>query len=101
VEALALAEALAQTSTTLPDVATVLASIGPSPKPRPADTFALTRREREVLALLCDRMTDPEIAERLYLSPRTASNHVASILSKLGVANRRDAAAVAARFALV
>ena len=100
-EALALAETLAQISPALSEAITAL----PSPDPRrgtpTADAFALTRREREVLALLCDRMTDPEIAERLYLSPRTASNHMASILSKLGVANRRDAAAVAARFALV
>ena len=100
-DAVALAEALAQTSTTLPEVATPHPASGRPRGAGPADTFALTRREREVLALLCDRMTDPEIAERLYLSPRTASNHVASILSKLGVANRRDAAAVAARFALV
>jgi DNA-binding NarL/FixJ family response regulator len=33
----------------------------------------LTRREREVLGLLCERLTDPEIAERLFLSPRTAN----------------------------
>ena len=57
----------------------------------------LTRREREVLALLCQRQTDPEIAEALFLSPRTASNHVANILAKLGVPNRREAAALAAR----
>jgi DNA-binding CsgD family transcriptional regulator len=61
----------------------------------------LTRREREVLALLCQRLTDPEIAEALFLSPRTASNHVANILAKLGAPNRRDAAAIAARFGLV
>ena len=75
--------------------------VRPATRGTPRGHLALTRREREVLALLCDRATDPEIAERLYLSPRTASNHVASILSKLGVANWRDAAAVAARFALV
>ena len=43
-------------------------------------------------ALLCQRLTDPEIAETLFLSPRTASNHVANILAKLGAPNRREAA---------
>jgi len=60
----------------------------------------LTRREREVLGLLCQRLTDPEIAERLYLSPRTASKHVANILGKLGATNRREVAAMAARHGL-
>jgi non-specific serine/threonine protein kinase len=63
--------------------------------------FDLTRREREVLALLCERLTDPEIAARLFISPRTASSHVANVLGKVGAANRREAAAVAARHRLV
>jgi len=64
-------------------------------------TVRLTRRERDVLQLLCQRLTDPEIAEALFLSPRTASNHVANILSKLGTPNRREAAALAVRQGLV
>ena len=67
--------------------------------PRPG--FSLTRREQEVLALLCQRLTDPEIAGRLFISPRTASFHVANVLAKLGAANRREAAAIAARNRLV
>ncbi|HEX2282642.1 MAG TPA: LuxR C-terminal-related transcriptional regulator [Thermomicrobiales bacterium] len=62
--------------------------------------FALTRREREILALLCHRLTDPEIADQLFLSPRTASKHVGNILGKLGVSSRREAAALAARYGL-
>ncbi|MGH2616568.1 MAG: ATP-binding protein [Thermomicrobiales bacterium] len=69
--------------------------------PRPATPFNLTRREQEVLALLAQHLTDAQIAERLYLSPRTASNHVANILSKLGAANRREAAALATRHGFV
>jgi predicted ATPase/DNA-binding CsgD family transcriptional regulator len=64
------------------------------------DEFGLTRREREILRLLCQRRTDPEIAEQLYLSPRTASKHVSNILGKLGVTSRREVSAVAVRHGL-
>lgn len=60
----------------------------------------LTARERDVLRLLCQRLTDPEIAEALFISTRTVETHVGNILSKLAVANRRDAATMAARFGL-
>jgi predicted ATPase/DNA-binding CsgD family transcriptional regulator len=59
----------------------------------------LTPREREVLDLMSLRLTDAEIAARLFISPRTVEIHVANVLAKLGAANRRDAAAVAARLA--
>ena len=62
---------------------------------------ALTRREREVLALLCQRLTNPEIANHLFVGTRTVDTHVANILAKLGTANRRDAVATAAHFGLV
>lgn len=61
----------------------------------------LSSRERDVLRLLCQHLSDPEIAQRLFLSPRTVESHVASILRKLDVTNRRDAAAVAARRDLI
>jgi predicted ATPase/DNA-binding CsgD family transcriptional regulator len=63
--------------------------------------FDLTRREREILGLLCQHLTNPEIAERLFLSPRTVGTHVANLLAKLGVANRREAAALAVQRGLV
>jgi DNA-binding CsgD family transcriptional regulator len=61
----------------------------------------LTYREQEVLALLCQRLTDAEIGHRLFLSKRTVEHHVSSILGKLGVENRRQAAAFAARRHLI
>ncbi|MCD6029171.1 MAG: hypothetical protein K0S78_1345 [Thermomicrobiales bacterium] len=64
-------------------------------------TAILTYREQEVLALLCQRLTDAEIGQQLFLSKRTVEHHVSSILGKLGVANRRQAAAFAARNHLV
>jgi DNA-binding CsgD family transcriptional regulator/tetratricopeptide (TPR) repeat protein len=67
----------------------------------PAPPIGLTFREQEVLGLLCQRLTDAEIAAHLFLSPRTVNHHVAKVLGKLGVANRREAAAQAARRGLV
>lgn len=61
----------------------------------------LTRREHEILRLLSHRLTDAEIGEVLFISPRTVSSHVANILTKLGVSNRRLAGAVAARHRLL
>jgi DNA-binding NarL/FixJ family response regulator len=62
--------------------------------------FNLTPREWEVLTLVCQRLTDVEIGERLFISRRTVSSHVAHILNKLGANNRREAAALAVQHAL-
>ena len=61
----------------------------------------LTPRERDVLRLLANRLTDREIGSLLFIGTRTAEFHVANVIGKLGAANRRDAAAVAARLGLV
>jgi DNA-binding NarL/FixJ family response regulator len=52
----------------------------------------ISPREEEVLALLADGLTDREIATRLGISPRTVETHVGSLLYKLGVRNRAQAA---------
>ena len=72
----------------------------PPPPSAPADRFRLTQREREVLTLLAQRLTNKEIAEALFVSARTVQTHTISIFTKLGVDNRRDAAALAVRHGL-
>ena len=61
------------------------------------NVYGLTAREREVLARLAQGKTDQEIADALFLSRRTVTTHVSNLLGKLGVANRVEAAALAAR----
>lgn len=60
-----------------------------------ADGESLTRREREVLALVAAGYSNRRIAEELYITPKTASVHVSRIIAKLAVGNRTEAAAVA------
>jgi len=61
----------------------------------------LTSRELEVLGLMVEGLTNPEIANRLTISRATASSHVSHILQKLGVSNRSEAIVLAVRSKLV
>jgi len=61
----------------------------------------LTPREREILALLREGLSNTEISDRLFLSPRTVSTHVERVLRKLGVPNRVAAAVHATELELV
>lgn len=70
-------------------------------EPAKAADPQLTPRERQVLALLSEGLTNNEIAERLFLSAGTVRLHVSNILSKLGATNRTQAALMAAKRKLI
>ena len=65
------------------------------------DTYDLTDREQEVLALLVEGLSNAEIAERLVISLSTVKFHVRGILTKLGVTSRTEAVALALKNDLV
>jgi DNA-binding NarL/FixJ family response regulator len=64
-------------------------------------TSSLTPREREVVGLLAEGLSDREIAERLLVSPETVRTRMVNILGKLGVKSRLGALVVAVRYGLV
>ncbi len=63
-------------------------------------TFKLTRREQEVLDLLCAGLANAEISRRLFISERTVGHHVSAVLTKMGVPSRGVAASEALRLGL-
>jgi DNA-binding CsgD family transcriptional regulator len=77
------------------DLETVERRLGIGPDVAGPD--ALTPREREVVALLAEGLSNAELAARLYISPKTAAVHVSNILAKLGMTSRAEVAAFAAR----
>ena len=61
----------------------------------------LTKREIEILLILVKRFSNPEIAEKLYISPETVKKHLYNIYQKLGVKNRQQAIAKAKALGIV
>jgi two-component system, NarL family, response regulator LiaR len=84
--------------TLAPAAAEVLMHRVSAPLPVGSD---LTSRERQVLILVAEGLTNAEIAERLVVSLSTAKTHVSSIISKLGASSRTEAATIAVRQRLV
>jgi DNA-binding CsgD family transcriptional regulator len=83
---------------------TLDAAAAPAAGHRPAsslDRLGLTAREQEVLALVAIGRTNRQIAETLFISPKTATVHVSNILGKLGVRSRVEAATIAHRLGVV
>jgi NarL family two-component system response regulator LiaR len=85
-------------ATLAPEAAQVLISAATRP---PRLGHDLTEREREVLALIVEGLSNREIADHLTISHSTVKNHVSNILSKLNVANRAEAVATALQNKLV
>ena len=77
--------------------AQLLRSLGAPARTGPKGVGALTKREAEVLELLGAGLSNPEIADRLYIARKTVEHHVGRVLSKLGLRNRAEAAALATR----
>ena len=66
-----------------------------------AHPLGLTRREREVLDLICAGNTNAQIAERLFIAVKTVDHHVSAVLAKLAVPTRDAAASQAVHLGLV
>ncbi|WP_460794502.1 response regulator [Nocardioides pacificus] len=65
--------------------------------PEASELAGLTEREREILALIAEGMTNRQIGERLFLAEKTVKNYVSSLLTKLGLERRTQAAVLAAK----
>jgi DNA-binding CsgD family transcriptional regulator/tetratricopeptide (TPR) repeat protein len=73
--------------------------VAPASRPAAHD-FGLSKRETEVLALIAEGRSNPEIGRQLFITRKTVAVHVSNILAKLGVSGRVEAAAAAIRLSL-
>jgi DNA-binding NarL/FixJ family response regulator len=80
--------------------AALLRGLGDHTRVGPKGGAVLSKREQEVLRLVAEGLTNAQIAARLYISTKTAGNHVSAILMKLGVRTRTEAAACAGAHAV-
>jgi DNA-binding NarL/FixJ family response regulator len=71
----------------------------PQEQPQDAVMASLTPREREILGLIGEGLTNRQIGQRLYLSEKTVKNHISRLLAKLGVERRIQAAVLATQAA--
>lgn len=79
------------------DAAALLRELGAPGRPQPRRPGLLTDRQRQVVALVAEGLTNAEIADRLVISPRTVEDHVGNALAALGLDNRTQASAWAVR----
>ena len=78
-------------------VGALMRSLGSRERPTQRTSGVLTKREAEVLELLGHGLTNPEIADRLYISRKTVEHHVSRLLAKLGLRSRAEAAVYATK----
>jgi DNA-binding NarL/FixJ family response regulator len=75
--------------------ARLMARLRQAQEPEPDALPGLTDREREILALIGEGLTNRQIGQRLYLAEKTVKNHISRLLAKLGVERRIQAAVIA------
>ena len=84
---------------TYDDTVAVLERLRTPPTEEPDPLMALSAQERQILTLIAEGLTNRQIGERLFLAEKTVKNYVSSVLAKLGMERRTEAAVFAARLA--